>query len=213
MKIIIQLTLFCSLISFISFGQSKLIFQNVKDSGNIYKLPLGKFPVQLQLKDTVAFKAIIDHYADSVLQVNIYARGRVIDSTIFVLNNANSALIKAHHKKRDSLNAELDAKKNHTRYSMSRSIDISKIKTITIYNHYFPSENKKIKWANAACVIFLVGTLVVSPTENPYLIGGGIGLTATAYLIKTRIAIKDLDLIIPKKAKHRKKWKIIGMQD
>jgi hypothetical protein len=213
MRIIIKLTACCSLLTFLSFGQSKLIFQNAKDSTNTYQLPLGKFPVQLKLKDTLEFNSIIDNYADSVLNIRQYSKSKTIDSAIAILKASNIALIKTEPKKKDSLNIALNKNINALRYSIVRSIEIPRIKTITIYNHYYPAFNKKIKLTNAACAVFLTGTLVVSRTKNPYLIGSGIGLTALAFIVKSAIATKDLHLIVSKRARLTKKWKPLKAQE
>jgi hypothetical protein len=196
-------------------AQNVLVFENVKDSFNLYLLPLGKFPVQLKLRDTAAFKVIIDNVTDSVLQVRTYKSSNAIDSTIRKLRaDYEENLSKQKHKRRhlDSLRTELDARILAAQYSTRRNIYIPRIKTLTIFNRYFPEKKKQLKLANAATIVFIAATLFSASTQNPYYIGAGIGLTAISAVAKSVLATRDLDLIVPKKSKRRKQWRIKGIK-
>lgn len=196
-------------------GQSILMFENIKDSTNTYQLPLGKFPVQLKYKDSIAFKAVIDNATDTTLSVRVYKSSRAIDSIVNKLRaefNKTLAQQKRKRKYRDSLRKELDANILAAKYSIRKEVRIARVKTVTIYNQYIPEKKKQIRWANAASVVFLGATLLSASTQNPYYIGVGIGLTAIAFISKASLSTKDLDLIIPKRAKKRKQWKIKGVR-
>lgn len=196
--------------------QAVLEFENVKDSTNIFRIPLGQFPVQIKFKDSVAFKAVINSFYDSILKIHVYEPSSAIDTMVNRLKNEHNKTLSQQKRKRkfrDSLNKELDRKIMAIKYSTIKDLQISRIKTITIYNRYFPEKKKQIKLANAAAILFLGATFASASTQNPYYIGAGIGLTAISFMAKSALSTRDLDLIIPKRAKKRKQWRIKGVKD
>lgn len=137
--------------------------------------------------------------------------GLVSDSLIKELKDRYTQLSKQKHNKRkyrDSLNRELNFKILHVQYSVQRTIKTSRIRTITVINHYRPEKRKLIKAANVAAALFIAATLISADTQNPYIIGAGVGLTAISFIAKSIITSEDLDLIVSKKAKRKTKWKI-----
>ncbi|MBK6523698.1 MAG: hypothetical protein IPG08_16080 [Sphingobacteriaceae bacterium] len=207
LKCIVLFLFFQTLIS----AQDTLVFAKAKDSSSLYKLPLGKYPIQIKFSDSLAFKAIIHDVYDTVISIKTYIRTSLSDSLIKELKDRYTQLSKQKHNKRkyrDSLNRELNFKILHVQYSVQRTIKTSRIRTITVINHYRPEKRKLIKAANVAAALFIAATLISADTQNPYIIGAGVGLTAISFIAKSIITSEDLDLIVSKKAKRKTKWKI-----
>lgn len=192
-------------------AQDTLVFAKAKDSSSVYKLPLGQYPVQIKFTDSLAFKAVIHDVHDSVIFITTYKRTSHSDSLIKELKDQCAQLLKEKHNKRkyrDSLNRDLNLKILQIQYSVQRTINVSRVKTITVINHYRPEKRKFIKAVNISAAVFIAATLISAQTQNPYIIGAGVGLTAISFITKSIITSQDLDLIVPKKAKRKTKWNI-----
>ncbi len=192
-------------------AQDTLVFSKAKDSSSVYKLPLGQYPVQIKFSDSLAFKAIIHDVYDSLISIKTYKRTLVSDSLIKELKSRYTLLSKQkHHKRkyRDSLYRVMNLKILQIQYSVQRTIKVSRVRTITVINHYRPDKRKFIKAVNVSAAVFIAATLLSAQTQNPYIIGAGVGLTAISFITKSIITSEDLDLIVPKKAKRRTKWYI-----
>lgn len=207
LKCIILLLFFQNIVS----AQDTLVFTKANDSSSVYKLPLGQYPVQVKFSDSISFKAIIHDVYDTVILIKTYKRTSLSDSLIKELKDQYAQVLKRkHHKRkyRDSLHRDLNLKILNVQYSVQRTIKVSRVKTITVINHYRPEKRKFIKTVNISAAVFIAATLISAQTQNPYIIGAGVGLTAISFITKSIITSQDLDLIIPKKAKRKTKWNI-----
>lgn len=203
--------LFLSFFHTLCNAQDTLVFTKAKDSSSVYKLPLGQYPVQIKFSDSLAFKAIIHDVHDTVIAIKTYKRTLLSDSLIKELKSHYTLLSKQkHHKRkyRDSLYRDLNLKILQIQYSVDRTLNVSRVKTITVINHYRPEKRKFIKTVNISAAVFIATTLISAQTQNPYIIGAGVGLAAISFITKSIITSQDLDLIVPKKAKRKTKWNI-----
>lgn len=201
--------LFCTCLNCNS--QDTLVFSKLKDTTKTYRLLLSQFPVQIKFTDSISFNAIIDELQDSLLLVRQLKKTLVIDSQITKLKNdfllfSNN---KSNSRKQiDSAKTSMNREILHTRYSSIRSIQISRIKSITVNNIYRPEKRRTIKLVNAAGITFIAATLISVGTQNPYIIGAGCGLTALYFIAKSSILSDKFELKARNKKRTKNLWKL-----
>ncbi len=192
-------------------GQDTLVFNQVKDFSNEYKLPLGQYPVQIITTKYLPLKAIIDGYNDTILNIRIYERKDTITKQKQKLLNEHQSQLKNNKftkKQKDSLNNNLRFRISQIECSKPITLKISEIKSITINNLYIPEKRKLIKTVNTIGFICVIATLISPGTQSDYIIGATVGLTVAYFITKSIITSKKITFILPKFKIFKKQWKI-----